>query len=128
MEGRNNDTPRNCGVDSLTPCRCHLSGPFLSSCVFSEQADFPKKVSPASTGYGYVVCTIGVAGYDAAMFPIHEELCDFIIYTHVYFDRIATVVKSTTGYVSYDKFKEPQLSPAPFLFPRQPPLLKGQTS
>ncbi|KAK8772723.1 hypothetical protein V5799_024033 [Amblyomma americanum] len=56
----------------------------------------------SSTGYGYTVCTIGHSGYSVAMFPIKEELCDYILFTHVYPSNDTLV--SASGNVSYDTF------------------------
>ncbi|KAL1483458.1 hypothetical protein MTO96_033175, partial [Rhipicephalus appendiculatus] len=58
-----------------------------------------------STGYGYTVCTIGRAGYDASMIPLSEEFCEIIIYTHVYLDFNGTEVP-TTGQFPYTMFTE----------------------
>ncbi|XP_075526538.1 uncharacterized protein LOC142558267 [Dermacentor variabilis] len=59
-----------------------------------------------STGYGYTVCTIGRAGYDATMIPINEELCEIVIYTHIYVDLNDSTSISTTGRVSYLTFQK----------------------
>ncbi|KAH7973681.1 hypothetical protein HPB49_003895 [Dermacentor silvarum] len=60
-----------------------------------------------STGYGYTVCTIGRTGYDATMIPTEENLCEIIIYTHVYVELNASGTISTTGDVPYRMFEKP---------------------
>ncbi|XP_077516771.1 uncharacterized protein LOC144127747 [Amblyomma americanum] len=57
-----------------------------------------------STGYGYLVCTTGRGGHEAAAFPVKEELCDFIVFTHVFAYNGSIV--TDTGRLSYRKFIE----------------------
>ncbi|XP_065308309.1 uncharacterized protein [Dermacentor albipictus] len=58
-----------------------------------------------STGYGYMVCTMGRNGFDIAMFPIKRELCDIVVFTHVYAGADATI-RPVTGFLSFGKFME----------------------
>ncbi|KAL1480450.1 hypothetical protein MTO96_034713 [Rhipicephalus appendiculatus] len=53
---------------------------------------------PPSTGYGYMVCTIGRIGVEATMLPIKEELCDLIVFTHVYVDLNGSLSPVTANF------------------------------
>ncbi|CAN7986404.1 unnamed protein product, partial [Ixodes hexagonus] len=56
----------------------------------------------ASTGYGYLVCTVGTDAEFPEQYPVTRGLCDLIVYTHV----VAAGGKfaSTTGRRSYETF------------------------
>ncbi|XP_077498022.1 uncharacterized protein LOC144108726 [Amblyomma americanum] len=57
-----------------------------------------------STGYGYMVCAFGHEVYLAALFPIKQELCDFIVFTHVVVYN--STLTSETGLRAYTIFTE----------------------
>lgn len=59
----------------------------------------------ASGGYGYLVCTVGKEGYDTAIYPIKEDLCDVYVFTHV-FVYADDAFSSTTGTQPFDTFKK----------------------
>ncbi|CAN7944310.1 unnamed protein product [Ixodes pacificus] len=58
----------------------------------------------ASTGYGYLVCTVGAGAYFKQQYPISRGLCDLIVYSHVVAKNDS--FDSTTGSRSYKIFLE----------------------